>query len=401
MNTRKMRGAGSLMFALLAVLSTGAAASAQTDAASVFPFLGCWAPDSGVGPTLCIRPTVDGMELARVAEGTVASREIFSFSPAGVTSEQEGCSGEHFASVSADGHRIFTTSEFTCEGGGLRSESGLFSILDGEVLLDVRSVEVADEPIAWVQSYRAASPSVGAEAGIADLPLPGMALETARRSASRRITVDDVVEAHRSVGDGTVEAWLAESGEEFDLDAETLIALSDAGLPEGVIDLMIVVSNPDRFALAVSDGERAGGSGGVFTGAGPRLSARGRASCYGYDYGMGSLYGNAFFYDPFYSGCGYRYSRYSYGPYGYAGGWYGPYYNPGPVVSGGGRGGTARDNGRVVRGRGYTRGDRGSAPPPSSSGTAGSSGGSTGSTPPAPARRAKPRPAGGGGGGGL
>ncbi len=399
MNTMMMRGGGSLLFALAATVSFGGAAGAQTDSESLFPFLGCWAPDSGVGPTLCIRPTVDGMELARVAEGAVASREVFSLSPSGATSELEGCSGEHFASVSADGQRIFTTSEFTCQGGGRRSESGLFTILDGEVLLDVRSVEVADEPVAWVQSYRATSPSVGVEAGIADLPLPGMALETARRAASRRTTVDDVVEAHRSVGEATVEAWLAETGDGFDLDAETLIALADEGVPEGVIDLMIVVSNPDRFALAVSDGDRAGGSGGIYSGSGPRLSSRGRASCYGYDYGMASLYGNAFFYDPFYSGCGYRYSRYSYGPYGYASGWYGPYYNPGPIVGGGNSGGAARDNGRVIRGRGYTQGERGSAPPPSS-GTVGSSGG--GSTPPpAPARRAKPRPAGGGGGGGL
>jgi hypothetical protein len=401
MNTMTMRGAGSAVLALAATFAFGASVQAQADTQSLFPFLGCWAPEAGVGPTLCIRPTVDGLELARVAEGEVASREAFSLSPAGLTTEMEGCSGEHFASVSADGYRIFTTSEFICEGGGLRSESGLLTLLDGEVLLDVRSVEVADDPVAWVQSYRATSATVGLEAGIADLPLPGMALETARRAASQSISVDDVVEAHRVVGDGTVEAWLAETGDGFDLDAETLIALSDGGLPESVIDLMIVVSHPDRFALAVSDGDPAMGRGGTFVGSGPRLSARGRSSCYGYDYGMISQFGNPFFYEPYSSGCGYRYSRYSYGPYGYSGGWYGPYYNPGIIIAGGGGGGggTARDNGRVVRGRGYTRGDRGTAPPPSS-GTVGSSGGSSGSAPPpAPARRAKPRPAGGGGGG--
>lgn len=393
MNTMTMRGAGSLMFAALAAFAFAGATEAQTDSQSLYPFFGCWAPESGVGPTLCIRPTVDGLELARVAEGAVASREAFSLAPSGSTSEAEGCVGEHSASLSDDGHRVFTSSEFVCEGGGLRSESGLLAILDGEVLLDVRSVEVGDEPVAWVQSYRATSASVGAEAGVADLPLPGMALETARRGASQSISVDDVVEAHRVVGTGTVEAWLAESGSGFDLDAQTLIALSDEGVPESVIDLMIVVSNPDRFALAVRDGE---GTGGIYSGSGPRLSARGRTACYGVDYGLVSMFGNPLFYDPYYSSCGYRYSRYSYGPYGYAGGWYGPYYNAGPIVIGGGSGGTDRDNGRVVRGRGYTRGDRSSSPPPSS-GTVGSSGGTSGSTPP-PARRAKPR---GGGGGGL
>ena len=400
MNTMTMRGAGSMVMALAGAFAFGAPVQAQPDTQSLFPFLGCWAPEAGVGPVLCIRPTVDGVELARVAEGEIASRETFSLAPSGVTSEQEGCSGEHFASVSEDGHRIFTTSEFVCEGGGLRSESGLFAILDGEVLVDVRSVEVADEPLAWVQTYRSTTPSIGVEAGVADLPLPGMALETARRTVSQALTVDDVVEAHRRVGMGTVQAWLAETGDGFDLDAETLVALSDQGLPESIIDLMIVVTHPDRFALAVSDDDRGMGSGGVFTGEGPRLSARGGSSCYGYDYGISSMYGAPLRYDPYYSSCGLRYSRYSYGPYGYSGGWYGAYYNPRVIVTGGGgSGGTARDNGRVVRGRGYTRGDRSSSPPPSS-GTVGSGGGSTGSTPPPPpARRAKPRPAGGGGGG--
>ncbi len=401
MNTMMKRAAGGAALAMAALLAFSGSAAAQSEADGWYPFLGCWAPESGVGPTVCIRPTVDGVELARVADGQVVTRETLSTRPEGVRSEREGCAGEHYAGFSSDRRRVFLATDYLCEGGGTRHETGLLALTGPDELLDVRSVDVeADEPVAWVQRYRATDASVGQDAGIADLPVPGMALETARRSAAASIDIDDVVEALDAVGPGALEAWVAETGDRFELDAATLVALSDEGVPEPVIDLMIAVSYPDRFALAVDDdGVMAQPVSGTYVGARPGLSARGFSGCY--DYGWSS------FYDPFYYGCGYgyRYSRYSYGPYGYSRGWYG-YYNPGVVIVGGGSSSGAT-NGRVVRGRGYTRGGSsagGSTSSGTSSGSVGSTrtgsstaGSSTGSSS-GTTRRAKPRRGGGGGG---
>jgi hypothetical protein len=377
--------------AATSLLWTGGAA-AQDDA--WFAYLGCWEPLDGAGPALCIRPTLDGVEMARVAEGEVVSREPVSTSDRAARSSREGCEGEHSASFSDDSRRVFLTTDYVCEGGNSRSERGILALLGSDELLDVRSVDFDGEPVAWVQGYRAASPSIGQEAGIADLPTPGMALETARLAAARSLDVDDVVEAHAAVGSAAVEAWVAETGDRFDLDAETLVALSDEGVPAPLLDLMIAVSHPEQFALALDDGVR---SAEAMTPSSRGLSARG-ARGWGPGYGYDRLFWDPFYFSPF----GYRYSRYSYGPYGWGGGWYG---NPGTIII---DNGSSADNGRFVRGRGYTRGgSRDSAPPTgsstvgrsggSSSGTA-SSGGSSGGSSRPPVRRAKPR---GGGGGGL
>lgn len=395
MNTTMIRGGIAAGLALAATMGLGSPVQAQTQGENWYAYLGCWEPASGAGPTVCIRPTLEGVELARIADGQVVSRDALSTGDRPVRTEAEGCEGEHRASFSADGHRVFVTSDYVCEGGNTRHETAILALTAPDELLDVRSVDVDGEPVAWVQRYTAAPMSVGQEAGIADLPVPGMALETARRAVSVSIDTDDVVEAVDAAGAGAAEAWVAETGDRFELDAETLVALSDRGVPPEMLDLMIAISNPDRFALAVEDGapsaERVQTAGG--------LAARGMSPWWGRGYGFASpFFYDPFFYDPF----GYRYSRYSYGPFGWSGGWYGN-YNPGIIVVRDG-GGSASSGGRMVRGRGYTRGGSGgSASPPARAGTSTSVGRSGGSSsPPASSggtvRRAKPR---GGGGGGL
>lgn len=403
--TNGLFGAG---LGLAATLLFAGGLQGQTDREGWYAFLGCWAPDSGMGPTMCVRPTTDGVEIARVAEGRVVSRDAWSTRPEGVRSEQEGCEGVHHATFSEDRKRVFLSSSYTCEGGNERHETGVLTLPRADELLDVRSVDVeVDEPVAWVQRYVATDPAVGQQAGVADLPAEGMALETARRTASTRLDVADVVEAVDHLGPGALEAWVAETGDGFDVDADLLVELADNGVPRAVLDLMIAVSYPGRFALAVDDrgvsaehiaAAASGRTRGVYGGVA-------RCSGYGYGYGYGYGFGSPLFYDRYDPACGYgyRYSRYSYGPYGYGGGWYG-YYNPRVIVVPGDSGGGTNGNARAVRGRGYTRGASdgpatGSASsggtPSSSGGAATSGGGSRGSSP--PVRRAKPR----GGGGGV
>ena len=63
------------MLALAGTVAFAGGVQAQADADQWFPFLGCWEPDAGAGPVMCIRPTPDGVELARIAEDQVVSRE--------------------------------------------------------------------------------------------------------------------------------------------------------------------------------------------------------------------------------------------------------------------------------------------------------------------------------------
>ena len=219
MSTTMIRGGIAAGMALVATMGLGSPVQAQTQGASWYAYLGCWEPASGAGPTVCIRPTLDGVELARIADGQVVSRDALTTGDRPIRTEAEGCEGEHRASFSADGHRVFVTSDYLCEGGNARHETAILALTAPDELLDVRSVDVEGEPVAWVQRYRAAPMSVGQEAGIADLPVPGMALETARRAASVSIDTDDVVEAVDAAGTGAAEAWVAETGDRFELNS--------------------------------------------------------------------------------------------------------------------------------------------------------------------------------------
>ncbi|MGH7713499.1 MAG: hypothetical protein ACREOG_19585, partial [Gemmatimonadaceae bacterium] len=173
----------------------------------------------------------------------------------------------------------------------------------------------------------------------------------------------------------------------FALDADKLIELEKVGVPPVVIDVMVALSYPRVFAL---DRSRVTGA----TRDRADEETAGGRTVY--------LYG----WDPFYSSYG---SRYGYG-YGYGYGLGGWYYGNRPVIivrqptSGDGE---ERAHGRVVKGRGYTRGtsgapaDRGSTASGSrdqsgSSGGSASSGSGSGSSSKSPSsgsgRTAKPRP---------
>src|SRR5690606_12714384 len=100
----------------------------QTEREGWYAFLGCWEPESGAGPAMCVRPTVDGVEISRVAEGEVVSRDLWTSRAEGVRSEQEGCVGLHHANFSDDRSRVFLSSTYQCEGGTERRESGVLAL---------------------------------------------------------------------------------------------------------------------------------------------------------------------------------------------------------------------------------------------------------------------------------
>ena len=357
---RQVLGNGMLLTcALLLIAGSALPAGAQVADARWQPWLGCWEavgePDGA--PVLCLAPRSgeSAIDMITLIDEQVVSRETIIADGQDRRVTREGCDGLERTEFSDDSHRLFFNSELVCEGDVGRKSSGVMSMSSFPFeLLDVRAVEVDGQSAPWMLRYRIASQADFEAAGLGDYVEEGLSVGSARIAASA-LTLDQVIEASSKVDAKAVEAWIAGRDEPFALDASRLIRMADAGVPDGVIDVMIAVSYPEEFVLQTGDGEGM-----------PLRAAEGRQD----RRRLGSRgYANSF-YDPFYDP--YRYGRYSafgYGRYGYGYGGYGyggygfgyggySVYNPGVVVVG--RRAPESAGGRAVIGRGYTRGSRGS-----------------------------------------
>jgi hypothetical protein len=301
---------------------------------------------------LCFRPFGNGVEMSNYFEGAVTATEylVADGDPRSVTAE--GCVGTESVEFSEDGRRVFTSSDFSCEGGEARSGTGVMSFIAPTQWIDVRSLTVDGEPVAWVQRYSAAAPESLEEHGADDpVALDRSNIRARRLLVARDIDLEDVDEVIARVDPEAVKAWIATHETDLNVDAATLVRLADAGVPEDVLDLMVAVSHPERFAVT-PDGVPEEVMDRVATNA----------------YRSGRRVGfRSFLYDPFYYG--YGYSPYGYRRFGYYGYGYGGYYGyvPTSVIV------IDRDvtsGGRMIRGSGYR--------PSRSGGSSGGSGGGGG-----------------------
>ena len=451
----RMATLGLLMAAWL-VMVVPMAAAQEVDSRWA-PWIGCWRAMDGTEepPLVCVVP-LDGevaIELLTVIDGQIVSRESIIADGLQHIVSREGCEGVERAEFSSDSHRIYVRSELTCGVGGLRSSTGVISMISPSEWLEVRTMDADGQRVPWVLRYVQASRADYRAAGREDLiDAQGVNARMARLAASVPIATKDVIEAIEKVSAETVQVWVVEHAEPFALDAGKLIEMADAGVPASVIDVVVAVSYPEKFVVNQGDplglpqaGAGQGGSASAY-GAGlnpfedPFYDPYAR---YGYSpYGYGSRYSISVGYYgrygyPYggfggYGGFGFGYGTYpgyggfgfGYGPYPGYGGW--GYGIGAPIVivdrrtggTGGINGGTSSSGstrGRVVRGGGYTSADSGggsagrSARPRSgssaSSGSASSrapSGGSSaasaprssGSSPQSTGRRAMPRPPG-------
>jgi hypothetical protein len=319
------------------------------------PWLGCWEASTGEAetPLVCIHPLAggEGVELQTWAEGGLTASEAIYTDGLDHEATRQGCEGWESAQFSDDGHRVYLRSNYICEGGISRESTGLLAMANPMEWLDVKVVEVEGQEVPWVLRYRLARASRVEEAGVEDIVAPrAMAVKAARMAAASPLEESDIVEAVGKVQPAAVQALIAERGDRLRLDADMLVRLAEAGVPEDVIDLTVAVSYPDRFQIS----------------AGTPEEIPSERSYRGYDPYYGSGYSRWSFWNPF----NYRYGLYSpyyyggyggYGAYGGYGGYYGGwggYYRPVTVYV------EPRDvddqpRGRVVNGRGYTRGTTG------------------------------------------
>jgi hypothetical protein len=281
------------------------------------PFLGCWeAVEAGEeAPLLCVRPAAEGngVDFVTWTDGELSAPETILADGVARSAEREECQGIEEARFSDDGHRIYLKSSYVCEGQTEREASGILAMLNPMEWADIKSVEGTP----WVLKYRLARASRIDEAGVENVVAPrASAVKAARIAASARLTEEDIIEAVGQVEGAAVEALIVERGDRFAVNADLLVRLDDADVPAGVIDLMVAISYPNRFAVKAgpmpveeyADDEAMNprrmmymGSGFMTPGYGNRYSPWG--------YGLG------------YYGYGYGYNGYGYGGYGYGSGW--------------------------------------------------------------------------------
>jgi hypothetical protein len=309
------------------------------------------------------------VEVLTVRDGAVADRERVAIGE--TARDAEGCSGAERIEWSADGRRVYRSSDQRCTGGIHRRAAGMLAILPSGEWLNAQGVTVDSSTMVRVLRYRPLADAAKVPAEVTrSLQGNGMAVAAARTAAAASPSTADIVEASRRVDQDVVSAWLIERNQPFRVDAGRLVQLADAGVPPKVIDLMVALSYPQVFAIDLQSREG-------------ELRPESRNDDYrrhrptiwdpwGYDPAF------AWGYYPRY-GYGYG-SRYGYGYYG----------APVIVVRDSDEG---RSHGHAVNGRGYSRGSgsSGSSSPSSrpSSTRSGSSGGShSGSS---TGRTAKPR----------
>lgn len=329
-------------------------ADAQGTATRWRAWVGCWTAatvsmDPATYSVICITPTAnpDVVELGTIMGGKLVARDTIDASGKDDAVAGGECDGVQNARWSADERRVYLKSSVTCAGTQKTMVNAILAMSPSGEWLDVRGLRSGEGETVRVAQYRA----VPIPAALMDsFPAPvrsqlaaGMG---ARIAAGAPIGTAAVIEASKAVDAAVVEAWLLERGGTFDLDAKTLVALSDAGVPSRVTDAMIAVSHPSAFQVARA--ARASVDDDRVTGSRVFVNMPGRYDPYGDRYGYGG-YG----YDPY----GYRYGYgygYGYGRYGtgYNNGYGRGYYPPIVIVNGGGAG-EARAT--MVRGRGYAQ----------------------------------------------
>ena len=99
-----------------------------------------------------------------------------------------------------------------------------------------------------LEYHRASVPAILAEVLTPDLiARAGAAAETL---AGRPIDQQDVIEASANIAPKAIEVALLETGTVLPVNRRTLIALDDAKVPETVIDLMVALAYPEKFAIS-------------------------------------------------------------------------------------------------------------------------------------------------------
>jgi hypothetical protein len=208
------------------------------------------------GRAVCVLPST-GQSAGEVQIIVADSDSVVQRHRIGVTGERvpvsrDGCAGWESARSGSDG-RIYMRSEYACEGGIQRATSGLISMIAPNEWADVQTTVVDDQSTVIVQRYRETVPPavIAAEVNAA-LSDRSLAISSARIGASGVIQLQDIVEASGTTFSSTVEAWLLERRQGYRLQGKHVESLAAAGVPTGIIDMVVALSYPGAFAAELT-----------------------------------------------------------------------------------------------------------------------------------------------------
>jgi len=274
-------------------------------------WVGCWQPVEAneSDARVCVSTAGEhGVTFSTTVDGQTVLEETLVADGIDRQVTDAECRGTQRAEWSLDGRRLFARADLICGRQEPRRISGLAMIAPDGTWLDVQSSRVDSRENLRVRRYRRVADGVASFV-----------------PAGSSFTLDAVKEASRNVSPHVLEAALAETHAQFDLNSRNVIGLADAGVPERVIDVIIALSYPQQFIVEKTTPSVA-----------PPLLPPAFLAADPFDYW-------AYCYSPF----GYRHSRYYY-PYAFGSSY--------AVVEGGGsEAPRPSGTGQAIDGVGYTR----------------------------------------------
>jgi hypothetical protein len=248
---------------ILIFATTLAAAQSLPSDSRWAPWLGCWSPVSFQRTTqdvqVCILPTDDGTGVLMAtfaADQSVLEEPVIADGAPHVVTEGN-CEGRRQTHWARNGARLLTTTELQCEGQPSQQTSGLSTLVSTNQWLDIQVSGPAGRESVRIRRYvrSGENPPAAVAATIGALPPPSAL-------ATSSLSFDDVIEAAGSVSQKAVEAWLVETEPHVTVNRQSLRKMSDARVPEPVIDLLVALAHPRRFEVRTPSG--GAGSSSVF-----------------------------------------------------------------------------------------------------------------------------------------
>jgi hypothetical protein len=219
-------------------------------------YLGCWSTSAGgvVGPMVCIAPTASAqtVEFVSVDRDSITSRTLITASGERVERTRDKCKGWESGRWSMDERRLYTHAEFTCPGGTTQQQDGMLTMTSADEFSRIDGVKTRSGTRTRVVHFQLVMDSTLYPASIAARIPSVVAMPSfgARMEAAAEISPADVVDASKELDSPLVEAWLGDRKQKFALGVSDLRALHSSKVPEGVIDMMVALSNPRFFTLA-------------------------------------------------------------------------------------------------------------------------------------------------------
>jgi hypothetical protein len=249
-----------LLFLLaVAAIVPGRLASAQAAPAAWDAFLGCWVASDAEDyrtPTCYLAVPGDPTAVERVGlrDETVVFRGLLRLGDATAV-EAEGCTGLESARASADGIRIYLQGRVTC-GDRQQETSGLMAMSPFGEMIRAHVVSVGEQRAVVTDRLFLVPVAAVPEVVRARVQASELRARGARIDAARLLDVAQIEDAVANSDGVVVEAWMVEATRDttpFRAPRRVLERLVAANAPVGVVDMAVMIANPERFDLYATE----------------------------------------------------------------------------------------------------------------------------------------------------